>query len=674
MALSPDLKKSVSKGSGRALYRLMRLVWRTSTPVMEPPDGQQLYIDNHPAIIAVWHGQFMMLAAFNPEELKVSAMVARHTDAEVIAEALRGFNIDLVRGAGSQGRKFKMSRGGIAALRAAVRALKDGRTLVMTADVPPGPARKAGAGIVTLAKLSGRPVLPVAVSSSRFKALNTWSRATINLPYSKLACVVGEPIWVPSDADENTTEAKRREIEDRLNEVTARAYELSGGDIQRVTPPGLLGKTAPLAKPGLKLAIYRRGTAMLRPVAPLLLKMRQRRGKEDPERLPERYAIASAPRPAGTVVWVHAASVGETNAILPVIDTLLAERDDVFVVLTTGTVTSANIAAERLPERAIHQYVPLDAAAYAKRFLDHWKPSLAIFTESEIWPNLIFETKSFGTPMMLVNARMSQSSHRRWSRNSKLAAALFSRFDCVLAQNAIMARRFNQLGARVVINAGNLKADAPPPPVDAGAVQEMKVATGKRPVLVGASTHDGEDGLLIAAHRLLRQRMPDLLTIIAPRHPERGPDIRALAEAQGCNVRQRSLREPIKTDCELYIADTIGEMGLFYAVADVAFVGGSLVERGGQNPLEPVAIGTAVLTGPSQFNFQDTYAALIEAGGVRQVATVDDIAATVEGILMDPAARQRQIEQARRCLATLQGALKRTIEEVVTLLPDKGAA
>lgn len=671
MAQSPGLKTSVARASGRALHRLMQLVWRTSDRIMEPEDATERFISEHPAIVAVWHGQFMMLAAFNPKELPVSAMVARHTDAEVIAEALRGYNIELVRGAGSQGRKFKMSRGGVHALRAAVRALQDGRSVVMTADVPPGPARRAGAGIITLAKLSGRPILPAAVASSRFKALNTWSRATFNLPYSKLACVVGEPISVPGDADDRLIEHKRQDVENALNVAMARAYELAGADMMRVMPPDILPEDAPVPKPGLKLNIYRQATNLARPLVPVLLKMRQERGKEDASRKSERYGVASAERPEAPVVWVHAASVGETNAVLPVIDALLTERQDLFVVLTTGTVTSADIAASRLNERARHQFVPLDSPAYARRFLDHWQPALAIFTESEIWPNLILETHARAIPLALVNARMSASSHRRWAKSGKLSVALFSRFNRILAQNEVMARRFKKLGARTVINAGNLKADAPPPPVDAERLAELKAVIASRPVFVAASTHNGEEQAAIEAHRALRSSHPDVLTIIAPRHPERGTLVREQAEAAGLKVRQRSLNEKPGPGCDLYVADTIGELGVFYALADAAFIGGSLIERGGQNPLEAIAIETPVLTGPSQHNFRDTYQALLAANAVVEVRDAKSLASEVSRLLASPDERKAMSKRATLALHAMQGALEMTVAELLKLLEKR---
>lgn len=637
---------------------------------MDPADGQARVLEDYPPIVAVWHGQFMMVAALQPEGFEADAIVARHGDAEVIAEALLPFNVRLVRGAGSQGRKFKKERGGVSALRQAVRALQKNRAVVITADVPPGPARIAGTGVVTLAKLSGRPIIPVAVATSRYTALNNWSRMTINLPYSKMSCVVGDKIWVPNDAAPDLIEQKRQDVETSLNEATQRAYATAGADAMRATPVSAVPIDAPLPPTGAKLKLYRGFTRLIRPLAPVLYGQRARRGKEDPVRRDERYGIASKGRTGeGSLVWVHAASVGETNAVLPVVDGLLAERNDLHVVLTTGTVTSAAMAKSRLGSRAVHQYVPFDSPAFARRFLDHWKPDLAIFTESEIWPNLILETAEKKIPLALVNARMSKKSHSKWRKNRGLSLPLFARFNAVLAQNAQMARRFADLGARCVINAGNLKVDSPPPPVNAEDLTVFQNALLGRHVFVAASTHHGEDSEIIKTHRLLRQKFPTLCTIIAPRHPERGSAISEQIKSMGLRVAQRSLGEIPSDTTDIYVADSIGELGLYYTLTDIAFVGGSLINHGGQNPLEAARLSTAVITGPSQHNFADVYRALRNAGAAREVTSSETLAETVSELLSDRVVLEQMIRAGHDCLEELGGALTLTTSTLLNLIP-----
>ena len=671
MAFPPKLKTSLARAGGRTIAQAIRFVARTSTMHADPEDFEQRFYDLHPAILACWHGQFMMLAVPAPKDLKFAAMVARHGDAELIGEAMQRLGHNLIRGAGAGDRR--KDRGGAYALRASLRALGDGTSIVMTADVPPGPARRCGSGIITLARMSGRPIVPIAAATSRYHAFNTWSRLTVNLPYSKFGYVMGEPITVPHDATPDQLEALRQLVESRLNEATARAYALAGADPARATPPSATDPNSPPAEAGARLKAYRLASRMIQPAAPLILKLRESKGKEDPARRGERFGQSAVPRPSGPLVWIHAASVGETNAILPVVDAITAARPGANVLVTTGTCTSAQLAAQRLGPGAFHQYLPLDSPAYARRFLDHWQPDLAVLTESEIWPNLILETHARGTPLVLVNARMSNRSFKRWRRSPGLCWPLFTRFDLVLAQNERFARWFAELGARRVKAIGNLKIDAPPPPVDKAAFDALAEAVQGRRGYVAASTHEGEEEIIGQAHRRLANEFDGFLTILAPRHPERGTAIAETLKMMGFKVTQRSERKLPDASTEIYIADTIGELGTLYALAPVAFIGGSLVDKGGQNPIEAVRHQAAVITGPSWHNFRDPYEALIRHGGVRQIRSADELAAAVAGLLISDAELDAMRRNADVAIETLSGALDLTVKALIDYLPgDEG--
>jgi 3-deoxy-D-manno-octulosonic-acid transferase len=425
------------------------------------------------------------------------------------------------------------------------------------------------------------------------------------------------------------------------------------------------------AKPGLTLKAYQLLTGLAAPFAPLILAWRTRRGKEEAGRRSERYGVASAPRKSGFLVWFHAASVGETNAALPVIEALAAERPELRLLLTTGTVTSARLARARLPKGVVHQYVPLDNQRFVQRFLRHWRPDLAVFVESEIWPNLVLETRTLGIPLLLINGRISTSSFERWRRRPGLSRPLFSAFDLVLAQNSRLAERFAQLGVARALDVGNLKADAPPPPVDLPGRRKLDAALGGRTVWLAASTHQGEDEIVMAAHGKMKNAQPDLLTILVPRHPERGALMAEQMRAAGLKVGLRSEDDLPEPDTDIYIADTIGELGLFYALAPVAFVGGSLVNRGGQNPVEPIKLGAAVLTGPNWQNFRDSYSPLLRAGGCRQVTDATSLAAAALHLLDDASARRTMTERALSAIAAMGGALPRTLAELENYLPPK---
>ncbi|MBS0241830.1 MAG: 3-deoxy-D-manno-octulosonic acid transferase [Proteobacteria bacterium] len=433
----------------------------------------------------------------------------------------------------------------------------------------------------------------------------------------------------------------------------------------RAGPPTSAGEQPP---DRLGIATYRLMTRLATPLAPLILGYRERRGKEEPSRRAERLGLASIPRPGGLVIWVHAASVGETSAVLPLIAALEERLAGLTVLLTTGTVTSARFAAQRASARTLHQYVPLDAPSFVGAFLDHWRPQLGIFTEQEVWPNLVLEARGRGIPLALVNARMSDKSFDRWQRRQKLAEALFSRFSVVLAQNETLAHRFEAIGARRVRAVGSLKIDAPPPPVDAKAFAALEQALGGRERMVAASTHEGEEAAVAAAHKWLRAKHPALLTILAPRHPERGAQIAETLSGEGLRVSRRSAGELPAAETDIYVADTIGELGTLYASTPVAFIGGSLIAHGGQNPIEAVRHGAVVVTGPSTHNFADVYEALIGAGGAVQVANAAELGPAFGALLGDAAHASTMRANATRALAALGGALERTLAELLPYL------
>ncbi len=640
---------------GAAISGHIRFVYRTSRVFRHPSDLDRHLLENSPSILATWHGQFVMIPAFKPKTLPTSVMVARHADGEMIARAIRGFDMGLIRGAGA-GESGK-DKGGMEALRAAVQALRSGTTLAMTADVPPGPARVAGLGIIMIARISGRPIIPVAPASNRLLTFPTWSRLTLCLPFSKLSAVAGEPIFVPRNADGVELEVYRRRLETELNAVTARAFELVGTDMSRVSPPSL----QPPPKSGFLLRGYRGLTTVARPVAMTILRRRAARGKEITARLPERLGEATVARPAGALLWFHAASVGETNAILPVIHRVQSQYPQANILLTTVTVTASQIAKARLPVGAIHQFLPLDNLVFVRRFLDHWKPDLGVFTESEIWPNLIVEAANRAVPLILVNARMSQKSAKRWKMLSSLSKPVFSRFDLALAQDARIAKRLKQLGVRRAEVTGNIKYDAPPPPVDLAAHDHFRAQIAGRPVFLAASTHPGEDEVIIGAHALLKVAMPNLLTVIAPRHPLRGDSIASLLAATGLSFARRSHGKMVQPDTDVYLADTIGEMGLLYASAPVSFIGGSLVPQGGQNPIEAIKLGSGIVNGPHTYNFAETYDALQKHGGSRLVSNAEDLAAILRNLFENTGETQAMKRQASIAIAGLSGALEKTL-------------
>ena len=386
----------------------------------------------------------------------------------------------------------------------------------------------------------------------------------------------------------------------------------------------------------------------------------------------ERLGVAGLPRPEGRLIWVHGASVGESLAALPLIEKLLADEPKTHVLVTSGTVTSARMMQARLPPGAIHQFVPLDTPQAVARFLAHWKPDAGLFVESDLWPNLILAAAARGVRLALVNARISAQSAAGWKRVPRTAKTLLGAFDAVLAQDEEIAARFRALGARNVTVAGSLKADAPPLACDDAALAALRAQIGTRPVLLAAQTHSGEDETILPAHDMLRARFADLLTIIVPRHLERAGDIEMLCGDRAAKRRGRG--DAISHQTQVYIADTLGELGLFYRLARFCFIGGTLVPMGGHNPLEPAVLNCAVLAGPHRASATTAYQAILGAQGFGGVASSGDIAREAARLFASPAAAEEAGRAAARGAAKLSGAVARTVAMLKNLLRDNANA
>ncbi|MBX6327288.1 MAG: 3-deoxy-D-manno-octulosonic acid transferase [Pseudolabrys sp.] len=410
------------------------------------------------------------------------------------------------------------------------------------------------------------------------------------------------------------------------------------------------------------LRAYRLLSIAARPLAPLLLDARRRRGKELGTRLMERRGRAGCHRPDGALVWLHAASVGELASVLPLVERIAGS--EVNVLVTTGTVTSSELAGQRLPAHVVHQFVPVDVPRYVRRFLDHWRPDLALFVESDLWPNRLIEASRRRVPIIIVNARLSEASFRRWRLLPGAIANLLHRVDLCLARTHGDAERFAALGAPRIVTAGDLKLDVPPPPCDGAKLAALHAAIGTRPVIAAASTHEGEEHAMTEAHLRLKARFPKLLTLIVPRHPERGSSVADLAFRKGLVACVRSRGQLPTPKTEIYVVDTVGELGLIYRLAPIVFVGGSLARHGGQNPIEPAKLGAAIVHGPNVWNFAEIYAALDRARGAERVDDTDRLVAELGALMADPALRQERADQARATVAGLGGALERTLQEI----------
>ncbi len=431
------------------------------------------------------------------------------------------------------------------------------------------------------------------------------------------------------------------------------------GDVSQSAFPERGVSSAP--RGGAFLAYHLIGR-MAGPILSLVFARRAKRGKEDPSRRSERFGVSALSRPSGPVIWIHAASVGETNAVMPLINRFVSLG--VNVVLTSGTVTSAAFAAERLPQGALHQYVPYDMPQAIQKFLRHWRPSLAIIVESEIWPNTIAVLKRGKVPVVLVNGRMSERSLRGWRRWRKIASQLFGAIDLCLARTPQDGENYSVLGAPCVVNVGDMKFDSLVSAPDVESYAKLSQQIGERSCWLAASTHAGEEELIAKAHLAMKKSLPSLLTFLAPRHPARAKEIQALLEGLGLKVGRYSDNEPISEDLDVYLIDTIGEMGLFYQAAPLVVLGGSFAAHGGHNPLEAAQCDCAILSGPDIGNQVEIFDPLLRAGGAQIVEDAQILAEIAAAILLRPEKMAFMAKAAKQVAIEGGGAAERVIEQL----------
>ena len=431
---------------------------------------------------------------------------------------------------------------------------------------------------------------------------------------------------------------------------------------------GIMTEIASSRGPALALTLYRVLGPIAAPVA--LARARKRMAAEGipATRAGERNGHATKPRPPGHLVWFHAASIGESLSILPLVETLAREC---AILVTSGTATSAKLLATRLPEGAVHQFAPLDTPAAAERFQKHWHPDIAVFVESEIWPNLIESTARRATPLMLINARMSDRALRRWARMPASARAVFSRFRQIVTQDQRTLdglRPFVSGTGTTLGLGGNMKAAAKPLPVNDAALATWRDTLGARTAWVASSTHDGEDPAVLDAHDQIRAAHPDALLILVPRHPHRGGEITKMARARGFDTARLGGDEPVTPDTEVLVADTLGDLGLWYRLSPIVFLAGSFGQSGGHNPWEPIALGAALLHGPNVANAENDYRDLHAAGATVEVADGAALGKAVIALIDDPDKRARQQDAARTATTGADGLVDRLASDIRTLL------
>lgn len=410
------------------------------------------------------------------------------------------------------------------------------------------------------------------------------------------------------------------------------------------------------------------------PIFYFILQYRLWNKKENPKRLLERMGKASSPRPDGTLFWIHAASIGESQSALIFMHKILDECPHAHLLITTGTKSSAEFLSGRLPERAFHQFIPLDCPIWIHRFFDHWRPDMAFWMESELWPNLIFALKARSIPSYLINARLSQRSYKRWSSFPKLISNMLSAFDIIFTQNNDYKEYFTNLGHQNVVTTGDLKFNALPLPYSEKDYDTLRACIGERPVWVYASTHAGEEILACETHKILQSQHPDILTIIVPRHPERRDEIYSDCQNYNLNICFRGDDKVMpKQQTDIYIADTFGELGLFYRLCPISMIGRSFSDDGGggHNPIEAAQLGSVVLSGQYVQHQKGLFSGMLDANAVYILANKSDLAPALLQFFDNPdfmqssqTQAQKYLKQQGQALACIMDVLQKPLEKL----------
>lgn len=624
--------------------------------------------DGHTAIVAFWHEALPLTPALwwwaepqNPT-LRLHVLISRNKDGRLIADIVGPWRIWSI--AGSSDTRGK-NKGGAAAIRRMRARLRHGGIVAITPDGPRGPRRQAQQGAAALAAMVKMPIVPIGATCSGFR-LKSWDRMIIPVPFGSGRFVCGAPLF-HLNADGRSAEEAGQILSDAITDAMDKAE--TAMRCRTVTHQAQTEEFCPEPLDLMPSRLWATVATVLAPALPFFLRWRQTRGKEVAARVREKMGFASRLRPTGALIWFHAASVGEVVSILPLVENCLCQNTRLTVLVTTGTVTAARMVEQRMADaaRVIHQFVPLDVPRWGKRFLGYWQPQAAIFTESELWPNLIGLCHERNLPVALVNGRLSAASFRKWQKVPRIAKRMLERFAWIAPRALEDAQRFEKLGARTVLASGDLKTVASPLPVKKEVLQALRAQLAGRPVFLAASTHEGEEQVIWKALETLRNEIPDLLTLIVPRHPERGAEVGALFSV----APRRSLgMVPQKADA-VWICDTLGELGLFYRLADAVFIGNSLPGvkggGGGHNPFEPARLNCALATGPLVHNFEEAFQKL--GNSVAVVKTATDLAQWVRQMFADPALRAHNAAMSKeRVSAANEDLVDRLTSRALDLL------
>lgn len=556
----------------------MRFVWITSRwDIVGQAPLQEAWRHNKPVLIYSWHERLLMITGLWQTPNPLAVIASSHHDGLILSSFLKRFGLITVLG--STGKK------GGRALRDLIRLIHQGISVAITPDGPRGPRHRLQPGIVGLARIAQVPMIPVTWTAQRVLKLKTWDRLMIPLPFNRGIIALGEPLWMARDTPDSLSIPQAEKALTTLTQETDQRWASQ--------------HPYPRSSQSLRAFVYQALWWCIQPGLDLLLKHRLRQGKEDPQRLKERYGHTSAPPFETSPLWIHGASVGEINAGLSLAHWIRAHRPDLPLLLTTTTRTGADYARRRLPERSTHQYIPLDHALYVSNFLKTWHPRAALFLESEFWPHILAALQHQNIPCLSIDSHLSKRSYRRWQGAKHLVPPVFPLLTRIYVSSTPQKEIFQKLGAHDVRSMPSLKWLNEPLSCPEDEHHKWRQALKNRWVWLAASTHEGEEEWVVKVYQALKKHKPDALLIWAPRHMARLSSIQDLLQKDHLQARLLSQYPFPNSDTDCMLIDGFGHLGLFYRLCPAAFIGGSLVPGiGGHNIIEPLQVGCLPLHGP----------------------------------------------------------------------------
>lgn len=603
--------KFTSKVIGKVLYWYLKLVKATSRIEYDYENGfsKEKFESSSNIVFIYWHQELATsVLAFEQIGYKINALISPHSDGQIISKVVENIGVKTISGS--------TNKSAISAIKLIMGALRLGENVVVTPDGPKGPAREINSNIMNIAAKTSSTIVPVSINISRKIEFNSWDKFHFPLPFSKIKVKFAKPIIPTSDKDKDD-----KALKSSLNRIS------QSQDSYKLTRSEKLFE-----------ALLTVASIIMFPFQTLLLILRLIRRKESLERVLERFSVASEDR-TDDMIWIHAASVGESIVAFSLIDMLIKHKKDLKFLVTTGTLTSANLVASKMEQYnhysseqiIVHQFLPMDNIFITSSFINYWRPKLALFIESELWPCILYSASSF-CPVILVNARMSPRSFSRWKWFKFIINNIGGCFTHTLVQSNQDKKHFKAFNFNNTELIGNLKYVQKDDNIDIETYSKITQQVENRKIIFAASTHPGEEEIIIDAYLTLKSKIKDLLLIIAPRHPSRTNEIIEILKSKNLKSVRRTESKTINSKTSVFILDTIGEMALIFKLKPITFMGGSFT-IGGHNILEPAKYDSPIIYGPDMINFQEISDEFLKNKAAIQVKNKQELVEELESMI-----------------------------------------